>query len=77
MAFYKVIASGNVIEVYEYEKLPQSLEKNRKDSDKHNAYEKIVLGNDGKDWIHEKEDRTDQRRKQTMREARNKTDDWL
>ena len=73
MAFYKVIASGNVIEVYEYEKLPQSLEKFRKDSDKHNEYEKIVLGNDDKNWIHEKEDRTEERRKQTMREARNKT----
>ena len=73
MAFYKVIASGNVLEVYEYEKLPQTTEKIRKDSEKHNEYEKIILGNDDKNWIHEKEDRTDERRKQTMREARNKT----
>ena len=73
MAFYKVIASGNVIEVYEYEKAPGGVEKIRKDSERYNEYEKIVLGNDGKEWIHEKEDRTEERRKQTLREARNKT----
>lgn len=73
MAFYKVIASGNVIEVYEYEK--DTIKEINKDLDgeKYNKYEQIVLENDESDWIHEKADRTDERRKQTMREARNTT----
>ena len=73
MAFYKVIASGNVIEIYEYEKEPVAPCMFDIDGDKHNQYEKIVLGNDEKNWIHEKVDRTDERRKQTLREARNLT----
>lgn len=72
MAFYKVISSGNVIEVYEYEKDTIKDIPNGND-EKYNQYEKMVLGNDENDWIHEKVDRTDERRKQTMREARNLT----
>lgn len=72
MAFYKVIASGNVIEVYEYEK-DTIKEISKKDDEKYNAYEKIVLEQDESDWIHEKVDRSEERRKQTMREARNLT----
>lgn len=72
MAFYKVIASGNVIEVYEYEK-DTIKEIPTKSDEKYNAYEKIVLEQDESDWIHEKVDRTEERRKQTMREARNLT----
>lgn len=73
MAFYKVIASGSVIEVYEYEKEPVAPCMFDIENDKHNQYEKIVLGNDEKNWIHEKVDRTEERRKQTLREARNTT----
>ena len=73
MGFYKVIASGSVIEVYEYEKEPVSPCMFSNDDDKHNEYEKIVLGDDLKNWIHEKVDRTNERRKQTLREARNLT----
>jgi hypothetical protein len=72
MAFYKVIASGGVIEVYEYEKDTMK-EIHGKNNDKYNQYEKIVLENDENDWLHEKTDRTDERRKQTMRDARNLT----
>lgn len=73
MAFYKVIASGGIIEVYEYEK--DTIKEINKviDNEKYNEYEKMVLENDESDWIHEKADRTDERRKQTMREARNLT----
>lgn len=72
MPFYKVISSGNVIEVYEYEK-DTVKEFPGGDDEKYNQYEKMVLGNDENDWIHEKTDRTDERRKQTLREARNLT----
>lgn len=72
MPFYKVISSGNVLEIYEYEKDPVK-EIHKKDDDKYNQYEKMLLQHDEKDWIHEKVDRTDERRQQTMREARNLT----
>lgn len=72
MAFYKVISSGNVLEVYEYEK-DTTKEFHKKDDDKYNEYEKMLLQHDEKDWIHEKVDRTNERRQQTMREARNLT----
>ena len=72
MAFYKVISSGSVIEVYEYEKdTVKEFPKNEKE--KYNEYEKILLEQDESNWIHEKHDRTVERRKQTMREARNLT----
>lgn len=73
MANFKVIASGNVIEVYEYEKDPMMPDKIKNDDEKHNKYEQMVLENDKADWIHEKTDRTEERRKQTLREARNLT----
>lgn len=71
MAFYKVIASGNILEVYEYEKEPVAPCMFDFENDKHNKYEKIVLGNDDKNWVHEKVDRASERRKQTLRDARN------
>lgn len=69
MAFYKVIASGHVMEIYQYEKEPSEIRKGKEE--KYNEYEKIVLGLDDENWIYEKEDRTQDRRKQTMRDARN------
>lgn len=72
MAFYKVISSGSIIEVYEYERdTVKEFPKNEKE--KYNEYEKILLEQDESNWIHEKNDRTVERRKQTMREARNLT----
>lgn len=73
MAYFKVISSGSVLEVYEYEKDPVIIDRNKQNDDKYNQYEKIVLGNDENDWLHEKTDRTDERRNQTMRDARNLT----
>jgi len=73
MAYFKVIASGSVIEVYEYEKDPVMTDKTKNDDEKYNQYEKILLEKDENDWIHDRGDRVEERRKQTLREARNLT----
>lgn len=74
MGFYKAICSGSVIEIYEYEKEPKLIG-NQKQNDKFNEYEKMLLGLEGgeKSWIHERSDRVEERKKQTLREARNLT----
>lgn len=69
MAFYKVIASGHIMEVYQYEKEPSEIRKGKEE--KYNEYEKVILGLDEENWVYEKADRADERRKQTMRDARN------
>lgn len=69
MAYFKVIRSGDVLEVYEYEKppvLPDS---------KYNEYEMITLGLKGdfiyENWLEVRKDRVLERRLQTVRDARN------
>lgn len=74
MGYYKVISSGNVLEVYEYERQPVKVERKRKE-EQYNAYEKMLLDKKGvidpKAWIHEKPDKVHERRKQTLRDSRN------
>lgn len=71
MSYFKVIRSGDVVEVYEYEKPPVLSES------KYNEYEKIFLGLKGEssiyeDWLELRKDRVLERRTQTVRDARNK-----
>lgn len=74
MTALKVIVSGGVIEVYQYEKDPMT-EIQKGKEEKYNQYEKMVLGtqNEEKSWIYAKDDRVGERRNQTVREARNLT----
>jgi len=76
MTYRKVIACGNVIEVYEYEKEPGLKEGFEEDD----GYDPLDLENtklveSGKEWIEaeSKELRSINRRKQTVRDARNLT----
>jgi len=73
MAYFKVISSGSVIEVYEYEKDPIMSDGRKNDEEKYNQYERIILEQDENEWIYERGDRVEERRKQTLREARNLT----
>ena len=74
LGYYKVISSGNILEVYEYERQPVKVDRKRKE-DEYNAYEKMLLEKKGvidpKAWIHEKPDKVNERRKQTLRDSRN------
>ena len=63
--YRKVIVTNHVIEIYEYEKMPVS-----PDIEKNDAYDALDL----EDVKHNRDDdRTDERRKQTVRDARNTT----
>lgn len=66
--FYKVISSGHILEVYKYEKEPVPPPRNENEKDGYNALDlettKLKL---------DLEDRTDERRQQTTRDARNLT----
>lgn len=78
MTYRKVVSSGNVIEIYEFEKEPLKHEKEYDHDDGYDAldYENTKLPKeDGKEWIYEemKELRSENRRKQTVRDARNLT----
>lgn len=74
LSYYKVISSGNVLEVYQYEKEPLKVDRKRK-QEQYNEYEKMLLDKKGvidpKAWIHEKPDKVHERRKQTLRDSRN------
>ena len=76
MTYRKVIACGNVIEIYEFEKEPGVKEINEHD-DGYDAldFDKTDLTKTGKEWIEEeaKALRSKNRRKHTVREARNLT----
>src|SRR5574344_1172818 len=63
--YRKIIVTNHVIEVYEYEKMPYGSE-----TQKNDAYDALNL----EDVKHNRDDdRTDERRKQTVRDARNTT----
>lgn len=64
--YKKVIVSGNVIEVYEYEKEPMIPEQNKYIDD---GYDPFDYENTELDQF--KKDRTQERREQTVRDARN------
>lgn len=64
--YKKVIVTKHVIEVYEFEKMPISGDFELKDD----GYDALDLENTQRE---PKEDRTDERRKQTVRDARNTT----
>ena len=64
--YRKVIVTGHVVEIYEYEKAPMdSPEFAKKDTYKPFDYDDVEMP--------KKEDREDERRKQTVRDARNTT----
>ncbi|HCG4536389.1 TPA: hypothetical protein NJY08_005250 [Salmonella enterica subsp. enterica serovar Typhi str. AG3] len=75
MTYRKVVFSGNVLEIYEFEKEPGAIEKKELDDYDALDLEKTKLTEDGKEWIYEemKELRSKNRRKQTVRDARNIT----
>lgn len=69
--YMKIIACGNILEVYEYEKPPINKRLNHNDDDGYNALDlddtKLKLFGDSPD------ERVEERRKQTVRDARNTT----
>lgn len=63
MVYFKAIVSGNVVEIYEYERTPQIEDFEPNEHEISDVAKKIISSLDI--------DRKDERRKQTMRDARN------
>lgn len=70
-SYKKIVACGNILEVYEYEKPPNNKLLNRKEDDDYNAL--VLEDTELKLFGDSQEERIEERRKQTVRDARNMT----